>query len=356
MHDLRQVYDLLSQLRENERGVSISDGNEAERKRIDPIVNAVLKLVTHAQELKGIRPQLIAASKQVNEAKLSKEDRQKFRSRIDDAFKQLELRERKEEGDNKNKQAVAYDEAKRIVAEATQYLGVASDLREAKSKLIAAQTHLKQANLSREQRDELFKRISSGFEILNRKLAAERNQQDLHAQVAYRELSDKANDLSSRTQYATSDFGSIRAELAALKKAVLEVRAMPKDKKDELIRRIDSIFEALGKRQAAQKAQRDREYQERKAQQNRDYEVRKAEQAQKQREFEARKAQQEAQKAERQRQHEQKQREYEARKLQQEQQQREYQARKERETRERAEKQRRAQAERERNNKNNKRR
>jgi len=305
------------------------------KRKLDPIINAAINLVAHSQDVKTARQQLVAATQSMKGVRLSKEDRDKFRSRIDDAFKELERKEGKQKGDIEGKQYAEYVKMKDLVEKLVPTVGYVTDLRGFKQSLREVQEQVRNANLGYKDRESLMKRINAAYEIINQRIDKQRREDEQHADVAYRGLVSQIDNLVSNA-HSTTDYGGLRNELSQARNGVFAVKGLKREQRDALIKKINSAYDTLKTRQTADKAQRDREYKERK-------DLQRQQNEQRQREFQERKAQQQREYQERQ----QRQKEERERKN------REFQERKAQQAREKAERERKAKENRERNKKSN---
>lgn len=279
----QEIYQYIQRLKDEE-------GRRNGPKIRETVARAVEAANSQSTDFKAIREQLKAAQEELKATSLPREEKDRLWKRLNEAFEVLKRRQERQGEIRRSKQAVEFDRIKGLLEAVTQTIGVTSDLKGAKQRLIAVQAELKAkgADLSKEQKDLLFGRIKTAFEIINRRMNEERQQREQYANRAYDALSRRISSAASTVAY-TTDFRSAREELATIKRDIFAVDGMDKSKRSQLLGRVNSLFETINQRQKEardvqqrehqrrqeeykrQKEERDRKFREQKAEKDRKY-------------------------------------------------------------------------------------
>jgi hypothetical protein len=180
-------------------------------------------------------------------AKLQREHRESLYAKLQGAFDRL-----KEIQTSQNKQfeTVAsqnYTELKQSVAEAVNFSNTSDDSRLAKDNLIKIQAVLRETQLTREQKDELYAKIQQAFTTINTRKEIESEQNSALAQLQFDEYYPKVKEIATQAS-ASPDFKNLRESLKTLQ-AQIRSSALLREQRLELQAILQQAFEKLNERQ-----------------------------------------------------------------------------------------------------------
>ena len=180
-------------------------------------------------------------------AKLQREHRETLYANLQGAFNTLKEKQNAETSNFATETAQNYDELKQSVEEAVSFSIHVEDTRASKDTLIQVQTNLRDAKLSREQKDELYAKIQDAFTIINLRKEEETEKNLTLAQSQYDEFKPKVDEILSQSELSM-DFKTIRERLKELQSQIRE-SSLFREQRMELQAILQQAFEKLNLRQ-----------------------------------------------------------------------------------------------------------
>lgn len=180
-------------------------------------------------------------------AKLQREHRETLYASLQGAFNTLKEKQNSETSSFATEIAQNYDELKKSVEEAVSFSIHTEDTRAAKDTLIQVQANLRDAKLSREQKDELYAKIQEAFTIINLRKEEETEKNLTLAQSQYDEFKPKVDEVMSQS-VLSMDFKTIREQLKDLQAQIRE-SSLLREQRIELQAILQQAFEKLNLRQ-----------------------------------------------------------------------------------------------------------
>jgi len=180
-------------------------------------------------------------------AKLQREHRETLYARLQQAFNALKEKQNLETSAFTIEASQNYGELKQIIDEAVAFSIQSEDTRLAKDKLINAQFGLRDAKLSREQRDELSANIQQAFTIINARKEEETEKNFTLAQLQYDEFKPRVEDILKQSEQSI-DFKTVRELLKELQSQIRE-SSLLREQRLELQAILQQAFEKLNFRQ-----------------------------------------------------------------------------------------------------------
>ncbi|MCX6232696.1 MAG: hypothetical protein NTZ33_14255 [Bacteroidetes bacterium] len=212
-------------------------------------VDEATYMVHHSRDSKETWNFLIEVQSLFKGAKLQREHRETLYARLQEAFIAL-----KEIKDYENKSFVAeavqnYSQLKQGVDEGIEFCNNTDDIRGAKDRLINLQSALREAVLTKEQRDELHTKIQTAFDFINLRKEEETEKNTALSETQYEDLSPKVKNLLALAQQS-NDFKTIREELKLLQTGIKD-SGLLWEQRHELQTILQQTFEILNERQDA---------------------------------------------------------------------------------------------------------
>jgi len=180
-------------------------------------------------------------------AKLQHEHRETLYARLQGAFNTLKEKQNAETSGFAVEVAQNYEEFKQIVEKAVEFSNTTEDTRAAKDCLINAQAGLRDAKLSREQKDELYAKIQEAFTTINARKEQEDEINSSLSQGQYDEFKPKVREILSQAEQS-NDFKTVREQLKLLQSQIRE-SALLREMRMELQALLQQAFEKLNFRQ-----------------------------------------------------------------------------------------------------------
>jgi hypothetical protein len=180
-------------------------------------------------------------------AKLQREHRETLYARLQGAFNALKELQNTQANSFATEVSENYNELKQSVEEAVAFSIHTDDTRAGKDGLIQVQSHLRDAKLSREQKDELYAKIQEAFTVINLRKEEETEKNLSLAQSQYDEYKPKVDEILSQSEHS-SDFKTVREKLKELQSNIRE-SALLREQRLELQALLQQAFEKLNFRQ-----------------------------------------------------------------------------------------------------------
>ncbi|NVN96061.1 MAG: hypothetical protein HXX18_12335 [Bacteroidetes bacterium] len=183
--------------------------------------------------------------------KLQREHRETLYTKLQGAFNTLKEIQNAEATTFVEETIQNYEELKQSVHQAVVFAINAEDTRAAKDVLINAQAHLRDAKLSREQKDELYANLQDAFTTINIRKEEETEKNTALAQIQYEEYSPKVKEVLIQAEEST-DFKIVREELKDLQTKLRE-SSLLREQRIELQTLLQQAFEKLNSRQDSER-------------------------------------------------------------------------------------------------------
>lgn len=209
--------------------------------KIMPRVEEVLNNVKSLTIFKDARQQLIDLQNELKGLRIKREKKDEIFSTIREAFNDLNARQDEERKAFDSVADANYATIKPEVLEAVEFAKTNVEPSIAREKLIQTQAKLKDLQLRRTQRDELYGMMREVFESLTGSSQADKEQFEKEANENYGKLEIKVSEAIANVEYS-NDFKDIREGLIAVQDEIKIVR-LKKDQRNELFKRIRKAFE-----------------------------------------------------------------------------------------------------------------
>jgi hypothetical protein len=118
----------------------------------------------------GIRNRLKEVQAEIRDSRLLKEQREELYGILQQAFEMLNLRQDEEREKFEKQSNLNYDRLKDLVAKGLRQAEETSEYKETREFLKKIQAEFKGAKMTRDQREELYSRLQTAFEILSKRL------------------------------------------------------------------------------------------------------------------------------------------------------------------------------------------
>lgn len=209
--------------------------------KVLPRITEVLKEVKEAVIFKDARQKLIDLQNELKGARILREKKDEFFGHIREAFNELNVRQDEERKTFDAEADKNYEQIKPAIDEAVEFASTNVEPTIAREKLIQTQAMLKDLTLRRTQRDELYGALRTAFESLNGGETVDKEQFEKEADENYSNLEIKVSEAITNVEYS-NDFKDIREGLIAVQDEIKILR-LKKDQRNELFKRIRKAFE-----------------------------------------------------------------------------------------------------------------
>jgi len=204
-------------------------------------------MVNNSKDTKETWDFLIQVQSLFKGAKLQREHREALYAKLQNAFITLKEIQNSEKENFVAEADQNYPQLKQSVEEAVVFSISTGDTRAAKEMLIKVQANLREATLSREQKDDLYAKIQDAFTTINIRKEEETEKNIALAQIQYDEFKPKVKEILSQAEQS-SDFKIVRDELKNLQSQVRE-SSLLREQRVELQAILQQAFEKLNSRQ-----------------------------------------------------------------------------------------------------------
>ncbi len=210
-------------------------------------VDEAVFMAHHTKDTRECWDFLIEVQSLFKGAKLQREHRETLYAKLQAAFITLKEKQNTETSDFVSEVAENYDELKQSVEEAITFSNTTDDTRAAKDSLIQVQLVLRDAKLSRNQKDELYAKIQDAFTLITLRKEEETEKNSTLSQSQYDEFKPKVHEILSQAEQST-DFKTVREQLKELQTQIRE-SGLLRDQRLELQAILQQAFEKLNFRQ-----------------------------------------------------------------------------------------------------------
>lgn len=213
---------------------------------VKPKIEAVIAESKEATNFKDTRQKLIDSQSLLKDIKLKREKRDELYGLVREAFNSLNERQDIERAKYDEESTVGYNTAKTAIDEAITFAKETTDFKAARESLIKAQSVIKDNNMKRAQRDELYGAVRTVFEELNSKQGDDRESYDLECNQNNARLEIRVSEVFNSIEYS-NDFREIREGLIAVQDEV-KILKLKKDQRNELFKKIREAFDIFDKK------------------------------------------------------------------------------------------------------------
>ncbi len=138
--------------------------------RLKPLVGEILDLAGNSAEFRQVREQFKLVQNDVRLSVLMKEQREELLNKLQEAFTMLNLRQDEEQQGFEKEARVNYERLKLLVNQGLTQAEETNQYKETREFLKKIQAEFKGIKLVREQREELYSRLQTAFDILSKRL------------------------------------------------------------------------------------------------------------------------------------------------------------------------------------------
>jgi hypothetical protein len=213
---------------------------------IKPKIELVIAESKEANNFKETRQKLIETQSLLKDIKLKREKRDELYGLIREAFNSLNERQDIERAKYDEVSTVGYNIAKTAIDEAIAFAKETSDFKAARESLIKAQSVIKDNNMKRDQRDELYGAVRVVFDDLNSKQGDDRDTYESDCNENNTRLEIRVSEVFNSIEYS-NDFREIREGLIAVQDEV-KILKLKKDQRNELFKKIREAFDIFDKK------------------------------------------------------------------------------------------------------------
>ena len=208
---------------------------------VKPKVTQVVDKAKSIDRYNDSRKLLIEMQKEIKQLTLTKNQRDELYQMIRVVFNEINEKQDKEREGFLSSANENYEKLKPEVDKAIEFAANPDNFASARSTLIEAQGKLKEAQLTKEHRDELFGAIREVFNKLN-DISDEKNEEfQKEADSNFISLEVKVNEAVTNVEYS-SDFKDIREGLISVQDEV-KVLKLSRNQRNDLLSRIRKGFE-----------------------------------------------------------------------------------------------------------------
>ena len=210
---------------------------------LKPKVESVIEFSAAHPIFKECRQKLIEVQSLFKGLKLKKDNREELYSKLQDAFTALNTRQDLDRERFNAETTANYEKIKPVVDNAITFAKESANYKQAREALIDAQSSIKDLNLKKTQRDELYSLIRETFNGINERQSAER-------EVFEKEATENFTKLNAQLEECNNDlnndpeFNKIRDILISVQGNV-KILPLKRDNRNQLFARIRELFGIL---------------------------------------------------------------------------------------------------------------
>lgn len=130
----------------------------------------VLKSFDEGADSRTIWNQLIEVQNEIRIKKMNREDRQELLGKLQDAFSLIKLEREEQQQKFQSEASLNYQKLKKLVDEGLKQAEESHEYKETREFLKKIQSEFKGAKMVHEQREELYSRLQTAFDLLSRRL------------------------------------------------------------------------------------------------------------------------------------------------------------------------------------------
>jgi hypothetical protein len=244
---INNVFDELNTKLKAERETLEAESNENYEK-VKPKVEEIISNSRTAERFKDARQSLIDLQNEIKTVRISREKKDEIFGEIRKAFDDLNERQDKDRAAFNETNKVVYSSAKENISAAVAKAHQATTPKEAREILIEAQKSLKDLQLLKSQRDELYGTIREIFEKMNGSSDEDRGQFEIESKENYEKIKMKIAEADNSIQFS-NDFREIREGLVAINDEIKIVK-LKREQRNELFSSMRKLFEIFDKKRA----------------------------------------------------------------------------------------------------------
>lgn len=224
----------------------------------DAKVKETIDSVLKNENLRDSREALIALQQEINKIQgLRRDQKDDFYQLISKTYDEINKKADEEREKFEMECSENYFNLKSKVEDAIKFAQNSPIYKQAREALMKVQAEFKGLKLKKEHREELFGKIQTMFEDINKRQDEERSVFDSEAAVNYEKVVPIVNEAIGFAESATN-FKQGREALINAQAAIKETK-LKKEQRDELYGRIRTVFEALNNRQIEERGDYEKE-------------------------------------------------------------------------------------------------
>lgn len=243
---LQEAFGRVNQAIEDERATFQNDA-QLNYFMLKPKIEEAGYRADHPGDLKETWDFLINIQNEFRGIRLHREQREELYGKLQAAFDKIKFRKQEAQGEFERKATERFPEMKTKVESVVSSATENPVLRAAKEQLIAVQLELREAQLTREQRDQLYNRLQEGFVLLKIRQEEAETAFETHADSTYDALLPRIREAVQRAETVT-EFKPVRETLKAIQTEMKE-SPLRREQREELYRLIQQAFDLLALRQ-----------------------------------------------------------------------------------------------------------
>ncbi len=220
-------------------------------------VDSITSWVEEAQDLNEVQNKLRDMLQVIRNVNLEQEDRAFLLDKVNLGFDKIKERRDEEKRIFEEKYDEIYAEFKNSVLEKIKFSHESDIINNGRDALIEVQTQFKELNLKREHREEIVKMLDEAFEDLNRRQAEERERYEMECIENYHNLKAIVDDALEFFQ-KSDNLRDVRIKMIEAQNHFKGL-VLKKEQREEQFDRVQKAFDILNEKQAAERAEFEKE-------------------------------------------------------------------------------------------------
>ncbi len=234
--------------RQKEYFESLSVEKDKNYNEIKPLVIEAREIANNEERFKTAWMKLKDIQNKFNSIRLDKNHRDELRTVLQESFEKLKEREKAYFEEKEGEWTKNYEELKEKLFGAVEKVRTEELLKNAWDELKGVQTLFKGARMKREHQEELWSVLQNAFEELKVRQDEERVNYDRKARDNFKILQEKT-EKALHEAYFNKNFNETFNDLRNLQKEIFTTRPVKRERREQLIEKINRAFEVLKKRQ-----------------------------------------------------------------------------------------------------------
>lgn len=239
---LQQEFAILNQKIEQER-TSYENECAANFLKLKPLVENAEFMANHPKDYKESFNFLIDVQNEFRGIKLQREQRDSLYARLQNAFATLKNSQTQQTVIVEITEDISADDIIKKVSDICREIEFTDDYYESKDALIEVQNELRQSNISREVKDDLFAKIQDAFAVLNLKREEEIQKTAKESEGILLDLLKKVSEISEEIK-TNNDYKTLRDKLKLLQLEMRDLK-LTKEHRKEISEQIQLCFEEI---------------------------------------------------------------------------------------------------------------
>jgi hypothetical protein len=210
-------------------------------------LNKQITFSNESNDWKEIKKRLTDVKDRLKALFLKDDDNAAMNEIINNAFENTNKRQSEEQEKFELESQQNYDSVIEGVKESLEFAETNTDYKAAREKLLAAQESFKNLRMKRSHRDELYKFVQNGFDVVSRRQSEERENYEMECIENYHSLKNK---IDAAIEFATNSkiFAESRKALINVQNLIKGLK-LKREQRDELYKIIRDTFDNVNTRQ-----------------------------------------------------------------------------------------------------------